>query len=79
VVDHTRTRIAFMSLDQIVGLARRDELLSAVPIPGSRTRAEKSKRLNTADRAFANTGCRFAAWCPHVTDLCRRAILLACI
>ena len=85
VVDHICDRIAVMYLGQIVELASRDELfgdpkhpytrtlLSAVPVPDPRARKERKRtRASPPDGGIGDTGCRFAARCPHARDLCRQ-------
>lgn len=82
VVEHICNRIAVMYLGQIVELATTDELfndpkhpytralLSAVPVPDPRARLKKRQRVALKDGASTRNGCRFAARCPHATDLC---------
>ncbi|ASJ74070.1 ABC transporter ATP-binding protein [Granulosicoccus antarcticus] len=82
VVEHICDRIAVMYLGQIVELATTDELfnnpkhpytralLSAVPVPDPRARLNRKKRVALKDGTSTNTGCHFAARCPHATDLC---------
>ncbi|WP_368188473.1 ABC transporter ATP-binding protein [Aestuariibius sp. HNIBRBA575] len=83
VVQHICDRIAVMYLGQIVELSTTEELfdnpkhpytralLSAVPIPDPRARKVRTKAPALADGSVSKNGCRFAARCPHATDLCR--------
>lgn len=83
VVQHICDRIAVMYLGQIVELSDTDELfrnpkhpytralLAAVPVPDPRARKSRKAVVGLADGSKADTGCRFAARCPHATDLCR--------
>ena len=83
VVEHICDTVAVMYLGQIVELANKTELfanpkhpytralLSAVPVPDPRARGSKRQRLAPREGAAANTACRFAARCPHATDICR--------
>lgn len=83
VVEHICDRIAVMYLGQVVELAETEALfrapkhpytralLDAVPVPDPRKRRGKHKASKLADGAIGSKGCRFAARCPHATDLCR--------
>lgn len=82
VVEHFCDRIAVMYLGEIVELSTTEELfrspkhpytralLDAVPIPDPRRRNRERAPITIADGSIAQTGCRFANRCPHVTDLC---------
>lgn len=83
VVEHICDRIAVMYLGQIVELTTTDKLftdakhpytralLSAVPIPDPRAKDRKSrKKALLAEGDVTGQGCKFAARCPHSTELC---------
>ncbi|WP_298813138.1 ABC transporter ATP-binding protein [uncultured Roseibium sp.] len=86
VVEHICDRIAVMYLGQVVELAETEALfrapkhpytralLDAVPVPDPRKRRGKHKVSKLADVGAGSKGCRFAARCPHATDLCRNEV-----
>lgn len=83
VVEHVCDRIGVMYRGQIVELAETGALfdtprhpytralLEAVPIPDPKARKPRKSAARTVDTDIADIGCRFAARCPHATDLCR--------
>jgi oligopeptide/dipeptide ABC transporter ATP-binding protein len=86
VVRHVSDRIAVMYLGKIVELSPAEELytrpihpytaslLEAIPLPDpdlSRGRDRRIPKGELPSPINPPPGCRFAARCPHVTDICR--------
>jgi peptide/nickel transport system ATP-binding protein/oligopeptide transport system ATP-binding protein len=84
VVKHIADRIAVMNLGRIVETASTQALfaaprhpysralLSAIPVPGPRTRRNRIILRDEVPSALdLPTGCRFHTRCPHVVERCR--------
>lgn len=85
VVEHVSTRVAVMYLGKIVEMTTADELyknpkhpytkalLSAIPIPDPKPRAERTILVGDVPSPInPPTGCHFHPRCPIATDECRK-------